>query len=117
MTNLGVWIFSVVMLAVAWKNRAKFYRARNGLIGGGLLGTVSLWILLLDSVEMHRMLYIRIHMGQEWFKVWEFVIRGGEALLLLLCCMLSLWRIGLLLLNTRLRIRRRFLAAVWISVA
>lgn len=117
MANLGVWIFCAAMLAVAWKNQEKAGGRRCGVLYGGLFALVSFWILCLNSVRMSGWLYIQIHMGHEGLKALESMIRGGEALLTGACCALPLWRIGCLFAGTRLRIRKKYLAAVWICMA
>ena len=113
--NFSVWFFSGIMIAIAWKNSAMFHMGKNLLAYGLFFVLDSLWILALDSVKMHEILYIAVHTGRGGMELLKTVIQRGELLLLLACCILPLWKIQLLIRSTRLRVRKRYLSAILIS--
>ena len=117
MANIGIWLFSAIMLIMAWKNRIKHNRIQNTVLYGGLLGLVSIWMLILDSPRLHEKLYIAEHSGRHLMGSLGPAIQKGELLLVFICCIQPLWRIAYLHRRTRLRIQKKYLLSVFISVS
>lgn len=82
---------------------------------GGFLAWISLWFLGLDSVWMHESIYIAAHMGSGRALVLKDVIQWGELLLVLLCAVFPLWRLGCLIRDTRFLVYKKYLTTVLIS--
>lgn len=114
-SNFSVWFFSGIMIVIAWKNSVRLHKGKTFLTYGAFFALVSVWILLLDSVKMHEMIYIAVHTGQERMELLKIIIQQGELVLVLACCVLPLWKLGFLIRNTRLQVRKRYLSVVLIS--
>ena len=76
-------MFAMVMLLVAWKNSARAWKIGSVLVWLSCACIVSIWILLLDSVETQEWIYIAVHTGKERLSFLQDLIQQGEFLLLL----------------------------------
>lgn len=113
--NFSAWMFAMVMLLVAWKNSARAWKIGSVLVWLSCACIVSIWILLLDSVETQEWIYIAVHTGKERLSFLQDLIQQGEFLLLLICCGLPLWKLARLAHRTRLMVRKKYLYAVLAS--
>lgn len=113
--NISIWLFSVVMLLIAWKNSIVLHKGRMLLAYGAFFVVLSVWFLGLDSVRMHEWIYIRAHMRSERVLILKKIIQWGELFWVIVCSVLPLWKIGYLIRDTRLLVRKRYLCAVLIS--
>ena len=112
--NGSVWLFCILMLLVAWKNTSP-HKVQEYLAYGCACVTLSVWILLVDSVDMHERLYIMRHTRGMDVTALLIFIRGGELALVFLCCLAPLWRLACLIRHTRFLIRKKYLWAVSVS--
>lgn len=113
--NFSVWLFAMVMLLVAWKNSTRSHKAGTLLVWMTCACTVSVWILLFDSVETQERIFIAVHTGKERISFLKDLIQKGELLLLLFCCALPLWKLIRQAHNTKLMVRKKYLYAVLAS--
>lgn len=111
-TNLDAAMVNAMMIAIAWKNDHRMNERKFGILYGGLLLVMGLWILALDSVRMQDILYVAYYRGYSFAKYVKQGIGAGERLLTIGCCILPVWRLGRLASRTRLRARKKYLYGV-----